>query len=161
MRRYSFVDGYRNDGIDPVVDLGDERLPEDNDDVQFLSADEFEFLPNEKSSDYTLLESSPDNERNEKENERAFSRKYKHRKKPNLEFLDFDASTRLNNEKRMTIRREDEDIDYEDGGANENNSAEIERSDISSKISGMYTEGGVVRPLKHEIDASGEFIALH
>ncbi|XP_029663204.1 uncharacterized protein LOC115235499 isoform X2 [Formica exsecta] len=156
MRRYSFVDGYRNDGIEPLMDLGDERLPEDNDDVQLLSADEFEFLPNEKSPDYTLLELSPDNERNDRENEIAFSRKYKHRKKPpSLEFLNFDASTRLNNEKRTMIRREDEDIDYEDGGADENNLAEIEGSDTSSKISGMYTEGGVVQPLKHEADASG------
>ncbi|CAL1676925.1 unnamed protein product [Lasius platythorax] len=163
MRRYSFVDGYRNNDIEPLEDLGDKRLPEDDNDdddknlydTQLLSANEYEILPNEKSPDYTLLEPFSDDERNEREYERAFSRKYKHRKKlPYLEFLDSDVSTRLDNEKRTAIGR-DEGLDYEDGGADENNSAEIEKSDAPSKISDMYTEGGVVRPLKHKADASG------
>ncbi|XP_072765719.1 receptor-type tyrosine-protein phosphatase-like N isoform X1 [Anoplolepis gracilipes] len=161
MRRYSFIDEYKNDDIEPLVDLEDRRWSENNDDknlfdAQLLSADEFEFLPNEKSPDYTLLKFSPDDEKNEREHERAFSRKYKHRKKPPIEFLDSDASTRLrqDNEKRTAIGR-DEDIDYEDNGTNENNSAEIEESDTSPKINDMYTEGGVVRPLKHKSEASG------
>ncbi|EFN65526.1 Receptor-type tyrosine-protein phosphatase N2 [Camponotus floridanus] len=159
MRRYSFVDGYRNDGIEPLKDLEDEKLPEENDDKnfynrQFLSADEFEFLPNEKSSDYTLLEPSSDDEKNEREYERAFSKKYKHRKKPpHLEFLDSDASTGLDNEKRTAIERDE--VDYEDGGTDENNSGELEESDTSSKLNDMYTEGGVMRPLRHKTDASG------
>lgn len=163
MRRYSFVDGYRNDDIEPLEE--DERLPEENDDKnfyngQFLSADELEFLPNEKSSDYTLLEPSSDDERSEREYEKAFSRKYKHRKKPlHLEFLDSDASTRLDNEKRTAIERDE--VNYEDSGTDENNSREIEESDTSSKLNDIYTEGGVVRPLRHKTDASGEFIIFN
>lgn len=166
MRRYSFIDGYRNDNIEPLEDLGDKILPEDvNDDddknlydTQLLSADEYEILPNEKSPDYTLLEPFSDDERNEREYERAFSRKYKHRKKPpRLEFLDSDESTKLENEKRTAIRREG--VEYEDSGTDENNSAEIERSD-DPKIGGMYTEGGVVS-LKPKADTSGEFIVLY
>lgn len=159
-RRYSFVDGYRNDGVEPLEDLEDERLSEENDDKnvynrQFLFANEF--LPNEKSSDYTLLQPSSDDERNEREYERVFSRKYKHRKKPpHREFLDSNASMRLDNEKRTAIARDE--IDYEDGGTDENNSGEIDESDTSSKLSDMYTEGGVVRPLRHKTDTSGEFM---
>ncbi|XP_029158182.1 uncharacterized protein LOC114930532 isoform X2 [Nylanderia fulva] len=158
MRRYSFIDGYKNDDIEPLEDVG-EISPEDvndNDDknlydTQLLPVDEYEILSNEKSPDYTLLEPFSDDERNEREYERAFSKKYKHRKKPpQFEFLDSDVSTK-DNEKRTVVGREG--VDYEDDGADENNSAEIERAD-DPKIGGMYTEGGIVS-LKHKADASG------
>ncbi|KAG5321895.1 PTPR2 phosphatase, partial [Pseudoatta argentina] len=149
-RRFSFIDDYQNDVTESLEDtLRDETLPEDDDenvsDTQLLSAN-LEFLQNEKSPDYTLLKPSSET------NERAFSRKYKHRKKPlRFEFSDTDVK------KGMMGR--DEDLDYGNSKINEENSANIERSDVdtSSKIREMYTEGGVVRPRKYKItsDASG------
>ncbi|EFN63600.1 hypothetical protein EAG_04874 [Camponotus floridanus] len=55
--------------------------------------------------------------------------------------------------KRTAIERDE--VDYEDGGTDENNSGELEESDTSSKLNDMYTEGGVMRPLRHKTDASG------
>lgn len=149
IRRFSFIDDYKNDVTESFENtLRDERLSEDENiyDAQLLSADNLEFLQNEKSPDYTLLKPSSD-----ETNERAFSRKYKHRKKPlRLEFSDAD------------VKRRDEDLDYENSKIDEENLAEIEKpdGDTSSKIRGMYTEGGVVRPTKYKIipDASGKFI---
>ncbi|TGZ55071.1 receptor-type tyrosine-protein phosphatase-like N [Temnothorax longispinosus] len=157
-RRFSFIDDYKNDVTESLEDtLRDEALSSEDDyentyDTQLLSADDLEFLQNEKSPDYTLLKPSSNDETNEREYERVFSRKYKHRKKPlHLKFSDADA-------KRTAIRR-DEDLDVENSEIDEENSAEIERpdGDISSKIRGMYTEGGIVRPTKYKItsDASG------
>lgn len=153
-RRFSF-DDYKNDVTESLEDtLRDETLSEDDYtyDTQLLS-DFDEFLQNEKSSDYKLLRPPSDDETNEREYERVFSRKYKHRKKPlRLEFSDADA-------KRTVIGGHDEDLDYENSEIDEENSA-IERSDgdSSSKI-GIYTEGGIVRPIQYEItsDASGKF----
>lgn len=153
-RRFIFIDNYKNDVTESLEDtLRDERLSENENiyDAQLLSADDLEFLQNEKSPDYTLLKPSDDD--NEREYERAFSRKYKHRKKPlRLEFSDADA-------KRAVIRR-DEDLGYENSEIDEENLAEKPNGDTSSEIRGMYTEGGVVRPTKHKItsDASGKFI---
>ncbi|XP_012061922.1 PREDICTED: receptor-type tyrosine-protein phosphatase N2, partial [Atta cephalotes] len=148
-RRFSFIDDYQNDVTESLEDtLRDETLPEDDNEnisnTQLLSAN-FEFLQNEKSPDYTLKPSS-------ETNERAFSRKYKHRKKPlRFEFSDTDV--------KKGMMGSDEDLDYENSEINEENSANSERSDVdtSSKIREMYTEGGVVRPRKYKItsDASG------
>ncbi|XP_011062953.1 PREDICTED: receptor-type tyrosine-protein phosphatase-like N isoform X1 [Acromyrmex echinatior] len=151
-RRFSFIDDYQNDVTESLEDtLRDETLPEDDEedenvsDTQLLSAN-LEFLQNEKSPDYTLLKPSSET------NERAFSRKYKHRKKPlRFEFSDTDV--------KKGVMGRDEDLDYGNSEINEENSANIERSDVdtSSKIREMYTEGGVVRPRKYKItsDASG------
>lgn len=158
-RRFSFMDDYKSDATESLGDtLKDETLSEadyeDTYDTQLLATDDLEFLQNEKSPDYTSLKPSDDDETNEREYERAFSRKYKHRKKPlRLESFDADA-------KRTMIGR-DKNLDYENGEIDEENSGEIERPDenISSKIRGMYTEGGIVRPTKYKItpDASGMF----
>lgn len=155
-RRFSFINDYKNDVTESLEDtLRDETLSEDDYEntynTQLLSADDLEFLQNEKSPDYTLLKPSSDDETNEREYERVFSRKYKHRKKPlRLKFFDVDA-------KKI---RHDEDLDYD--SEVEKNSAEVERSDgdVSSKMRGMYTEGGIVRPTKYKItsDASGKFM---
>lgn len=160
-RRFSFMDDYKNDVTESLEDtLKDETLSEDDYEdtynTQLLSANNLEFLQNEKSPDYTSLKPSDDDETNEREYERVFSRKYKHRKKPlHLEFFDADA-------KRTMIRR-DKDLDY-DSEIDEENSGEIERpdEDISSKIRGIYTEGGIVQPTKYKItsDASGKFTLL-
>jgi len=151
-RRFSFIDDYQNDVTESLEDtLRDETLPKDDDEnvsnTQLLSAN-LEFLQNEKSPDYTLKPSS-------ETNERAFSRKYKHRKKPlRFEFSDTDV--------KKGMMGSGEDLDYENNEINEENSANSERSDVdtSSKIREMYTEGGVVRPRKYKItsDASGKFI---
>ncbi|XP_018342350.1 PREDICTED: receptor-type tyrosine-protein phosphatase N2 isoform X1 [Trachymyrmex septentrionalis] len=148
-RRFSFIDDYQNDVTESLEDtLRDETLPENDDenisDTQLLSAN-LEFLQNEKSPDYTLLKPSSET------NERAFSRKYKHRKKPlRFKFSDTDVKTE--------VMGRDEDLDYGNSEINEENSANIERSDVdtSSKIREMYTEGGIVRPRKYKItsDAS-------
>lgn len=161
-RRFSFMDDYKSDVTESFKDtLKDETLSEDDYqdtyNTQLLSADDLEFLQNEKSPDYTSLKPSDDDETNEREYERVFSRKYKHRKKPmRLEFFDADA-------KRTMVRR-DEDFDYENSEIDEENLGGIEKSneDISSKIRGLYTEGGIVRPTKYKItpDASGKF-SLH
>ncbi|XP_014479416.1 PREDICTED: receptor-type tyrosine-protein phosphatase N2 isoform X2 [Dinoponera quadriceps] len=169
-RRYSFIDYRSGDDIDSLESaLRDEKLAETDEenpyDAQLLSADELEFLPNGKSPDYTLLNppstiEDESDERDEREYEKAFSRKYKHpRKLRDFEFLDAAAGMNLDNVKRTVIGR-DENLDYEDGGADEENSAEIERlpdddDDASSRVSGMYTEGGVVRPSKHETESDG------
>ncbi|XP_018395926.1 PREDICTED: uncharacterized protein LOC108774340 isoform X2 [Cyphomyrmex costatus] len=146
-RRFSFIDDYKNDVTESLVDtLRDETLSKDDDeniyDTQLLSAN-LEFLQNEESPDYTLLKPSSET------NERAFSRKYKHRKKPlRFEFSDADV-------KRGVMRR-DEDLDHENSKIDEENSANIEESDMNtSKIREMYTEGGVLRPRKHKIKSDG------
>lgn len=158
-RRFSFIDDYKNDVTESLEDtLRDETLSENDEnfyDTQLLSADDFEFLQNEKSPDYTLLEPSSVDETNEREDERTFSKKYKHRKKSlRLEFSDVDA--------KRTVIKHGEDLNHENGEIEEN-SSEIERPDEDTgKVShGMYTEGGVVRPTKYKItsDASGKFIA--
>ncbi|XP_067215133.1 receptor-type tyrosine-protein phosphatase N2 isoform X2 [Linepithema humile] len=156
-RRYSFVDRYGNGDVEDT--LADARLPEDNDenlyDAQLLSADALQFLPDEKSTDYTLLKPFPDDEKDEREYEREFSRKYKHRKKqPRLEFLNGDASTRVDGANGMMIKHNDEDLDYEDGGTDEAALEEIEGSETdgsdASKTSSMYTEGGIEQSLEHK-----------
>lgn len=155
-RRFSFVDDYKNDVTESLEDtLRGETLSDDDDEnnynTQLLSAN-LEFLQNEESPDYTLLKLKPSSD--SETNERAFSRKYKHRKEPLLfEFSDADAK------KTMNIR--DEDSDYENSEVDEDNSAEIEKPDGDALKIQIYTEGGVVRPTKHKIssDASGKFIA--
>lgn len=155
-RRFSYIDDYKSDVTESLEDtVRDDTLSEDDDeniyDTQLLSAN-LEFLQNEKSPDYALFKSPSD----AKTNERAFSRKYKHRKEPlSFEFSDADATRMM---------RRDEDPDYENGEIDQESSeTEIERpnEDTSSKIHGMYTEGGIVRPIKHKIssDATGKFIA--
>jgi len=156
-RRFSFIDDYKNDVTESLEDtLRDETLSVNNDEsiyhTPFLSAN-LEFLQNEKSPDYILLKPS-----DAETNERAFSRKYKHpaQKKPQrFEFSDADV--------KRTMIRHDEDFDYKNSEIDEENSAEIEKSnrDTSSKIRGMYTEGGIVQPKKHKItsDTSSKFIA--
>lgn len=183
-RRYSFVD-YRNDNqdVDQFEDtLRNERLSEDDRneenenlyDTQLSSVnDELEYLPNEKSSDYALSNPTSPDERDEHEYEKAFSRKYKHpkTKPPRLEFLDVTGATKLDNTKSGIIGNlwsdrsdyEDEDyVDYEDGNsANKKNLTEIDElvdDDTSSKSNEMYTEGGIVRPLKHEAAPDGKFM---
>ncbi|XP_036143602.1 receptor-type tyrosine-protein phosphatase N2 isoform X2 [Monomorium pharaonis] len=154
-RRFSFTDDYKNYVTESLENtFRDGTLSEDDEnvyDTQLLSADDFEFLQNEKSPDYMLLESSSDDETNEKAYERAFSRKYKHRKKPlRLEFSDVDA--------KRTVIKHGEDFNQENDKINEENASEIERFDGNTeKIREMYTEGGIVRPTKHKItsDASG------
>lgn len=153
-RRFSFIDDYKNDVTESLADtLKDKTLSEDDEtiyDTQFLSAEDLEFLRNEKLPDYTLLEPSSDDETNEREYERAFSRKYKHRKKPlRLEFSDVDA--------KRTVTKLNEDLNHENGEIDEDKS-EIERPDEGTeKIREMYTEGGVVRPTIYKIksDTSG------
>ncbi|XP_011688664.1 PREDICTED: uncharacterized protein LOC105450504 [Wasmannia auropunctata] len=145
-RRFSFIDDYemKNDVTESLEDtLRDKNGDENIYDTQLLSTN-LEFLQNVKSPDYMLLKPSSDAETNE----RTFSRKYKHRKKPlRFEFSDADA-------KRTMIRR-NEDLDYENSEMDKENSAE--RFEDTSKIRGMYTEGGVVRPTEYKIisDASG------
>lgn len=164
-RRYSFIDYRNDDDIDSLEDtLRNEKLSENNDEnpfeAQLLSADELEFLSNEKSPDYTSLNPSFTDKSDEREYEKTFSRKYKHpRKRPSLEFLDASGSMSLDSVKRTVIEH-DENLDYEDGGGDEENSTEIEGlidDDASSKVRGMYTEGGVVRPSKHETESDGRF----
>ncbi|XP_032683793.1 receptor-type tyrosine-protein phosphatase N2 isoform X2 [Odontomachus brunneus] len=161
-RRYTFIDYRNGDDIDPLEDaLRDEKLSDNDENPygQLLPVDELEFLPNEKSPDYTLLNPPSSDESDERENEKAFSRKYKHlRKLPSLEFLDGADPTDLDNVKRTIIRR-DENLEYM---GDEENSAEIERlpddddDDAAPlEVSGMYTEGGVVRPSKHETKSDG------
>ncbi|XP_025155504.1 receptor-type tyrosine-protein phosphatase N2 isoform X1 [Harpegnathos saltator] len=161
-RRYSFIDYRNDDDIDPFENsLRDEKLSENDDenpyDVQLLSP-ELEFLPGEKSPDYMLLNPSSTDDESDEKYEKAFSRKYKPRKLPSFEFLDTAGATSLDNVKKTIIRR-DENLDYEDGGANEENSAEMENlsddDDASSKVNGMYTEGGIIRPSKHETELDG------
>lgn len=160
-RRYSFVDRYRNDDVEDT--LANTKLPEDNSEnlynAQLLSADALQFLPDEKSPDYTLLKSFPDDEKDdEREYERVFSRKYKHRREqPRLEFLGDDA--RMDSAKRI----KHEDLDYEDGETDDEALKEIEGSEIDdsdAKASGMYTDGGIEQSLKHKAasDAAGKFI---
>ncbi|XP_011875923.1 PREDICTED: uncharacterized protein LOC105566484 isoform X2 [Vollenhovia emeryi] len=160
-RRFSF-DDYKNDVTESLEDtLRDETSRSGDDyentyDTQLLSADDLEFLQNEKSPDYTLLKPSDDDddddETSEREYERVFSRKYKHRKKPPLLEFSSDADA-----KKTEIER-DEDLNYENGEIDEENSGEIERpdEDISSRIRRIYTEGGIVRPTRYKItsDAS-------
>lgn len=160
VRRYSLID-YRNDRIEPLENIStDETSAEDDEDdyynTQSSSADELEFLPNEKSLDYASLR-FPADERNERESEKAFSKKYKHlRKLPRLEFLDA-AATKLDNAKRTTARH-NEELDYDEYGVDEKNSEEIEKLDASSD--GIYTEGGLVQPSKYKSEANtgGKFI---
>lgn len=153
-RRFSFIDDYKNDVTESLEKTLRDKTEDDYEntyDTQLLSADDLEFLQSEKSPDYTLLKPSDDDETNEREYERVFSRKYKHRKKPlHLEFSDADA-------KRTVVRR-DGDFDDETSEIDEENS-EIEKSDgdISSKIREMYTEGGIVRPTKYKITSDGKF----
>ncbi|KAL6260058.1 hypothetical protein P5V15_007597 [Pogonomyrmex californicus] len=156
-RRFSFID-YKNDVTESLDDtLRNERLPENDKNIydeQSLSADELEFLENEKSPDYTLLKPSSSDETNERKYERAFSRKYKHKKEPSrLEYFDAEA--------KRTIKR-DEDLDYENSEIHEENSAESKKPDedtwkLRGTKYGMYTEGGIVQPTKHKItsDTSG------
>lgn len=161
-RRYTFIDYRSSDDIDMLEGtLTDEKLPENEDEdsySQLLSVEELEFLTNEKSPDYILLNPSSSDESDEREYEKTFSRKYKHPKKlPLLKFLDAAGPTSLENVKRTMIGR-DENLDYEDGGTDEENSVKIERllddnDDIPTKVSGMYTEGGIVRPSKHETES--------
>lgn len=166
-RRYSFVDRYENDDIEDT--LADARLSEDNGenlyDAQLSSTDVLQFLPDEKSPDYTLLKPFPDDEKNEREYERVFSRKYKHRKKqPHLEFLDGDASTSEDNAKETVIKDDDEDLDYEDGGLGEKAlEIEVEGSetdDSDAKTSNMYNEETIEQSLKRKAasDAAGKFV---
>lgn len=155
-RRYSFIDDYRNDDVESYGDTSrNERLPENNN--ENLYDDELEFSPNEKSPDYTLLKPTSSDDTDEKEYERTFSRKYKHRKQlPLLEFLDNNPTT--DNTKDTVIGRDD--LDYDDEAV-DGDSAKIEKSDASTKAGRMYTEGGVVRPSKHKsaLDRSGgEFV---
>lgn len=157
-RRFSFIDDYKNDVTESLENTLRDKTEDDYENTydRQLLPDDLEFLQSEKSPDYTLLNPSDDDddERNEREYERVFSRKYKHRKKPlHLEFSDANA-------KRTVVRRDD-DFDDETSEIDEENSTEIEKSDgdISSKIREMYTEGGIVRPTKYKItsDASSKF----
>lgn len=163
-RRYSVIE-YGNDGdVDLLEDaLNDERLSEGGDDNgngnlyevtgQLLPADGLEFLS--KSPDYVLEKSIADDTA-DREYEKAFSRKYKHRKKPlSFKFLRTGAS-------RSDDAKKTEGFDYEVGGAEES-SAEIERpdDDASPRIGGgLYTEGGIVRPLKHKIEQDGKRVSI-
>lgn len=138
-RRYSFIDGYGNDNAQDTSPI---------DELEFLNKHTQSF------SDYPLMKPSDDDDdddEGDEEYERAFSRKYKHWKKlPRLELLDVDPA-RQDNAKRTVMIRHGEGLDYENNGSDEN-SAEIERFDteVPSEMSGIYTEGGVVRPSKHK-----------
>ncbi|XP_070524678.1 receptor-type tyrosine-protein phosphatase N2 isoform X1 [Cardiocondyla obscurior] len=158
-RRFSIIDDYKNDVIEDHSlenTLTDETLPDDymnSYDTQLLSKNDFEFLPNEKSSDYTLLEStSSDDETNDREYEKVFSRKYKHRKQPT------DDEFSVENADKTAI--ESDDFDYENSQIDEENleRPEIEKpsEDISPKIHEMYTEGGIVRPTNYKITPDAE-----
>jgi len=96
-----------------------------------------------------------DDEKDDEEYEKAFSRKYKHWRK--LSRL-FDADSA----RRDSLIRHDEDLDYENDDVDQENSMEIEKlnTEAPSEMSAIYTEGGVVRPSKHETmpGATGESV---
>ncbi|KAH0952603.1 hypothetical protein HN011_005181 [Eciton burchellii] len=152
MRRYIFINGYNKD--DTTDTSEDEESYEDNDNENLYNeplshSNKLEFLNKhmQSFSDYPLMKSSDDDddEKDDEEYEKAFSRKYKHWRK--LSRL-FDADSA----RRDSLIRHDEDLDYENDDVDQENSMEIEKlnTEAPSEMSAIYTEGGVVRPSKHE-----------
>jgi len=159
MRRYIFINGYNNDDIKDTSE--DEESYEDNDNENLYNElshnDKLEFLNNhmQSFSDYPLMKSSDDDDdKKDEKYEKAFSRKYKHWRKLSRLF-DADSARRDN------MNRRDEDLDYENDDIDQN-SMEIEKlnTEAPSEMSAIYTEGGIVRPSKHETmpDATGESV---
>jgi len=163
MRRYIFINGYNNDDIKDTSE--DEESYEDNDNENLnyneplSTSDKLEFLNKhmQSFSDYPLMKSSDDDDEDDEkdeEYEKAFSRKYKHwRKLPRL----FDADSA----RRDNVISND-DLDYENDDVDRENSMEIEKlnTEAPPEMSAIYTEGGVMRPSKHETmpGATGESV---
>ncbi|XP_017796150.1 PREDICTED: receptor-type tyrosine-protein phosphatase N2 isoform X1 [Habropoda laboriosa] len=109
---------------------------ENVDNIDTLTADELEYLVNDKSDDYANSQKDKGEEDNlDVEYEKEFSRKYKPRK---FELPDKDSFI-LANVKRNSKNDYDSD-DYDDV-----NDDELPQEDSSSIENGIYTEGGLVQ----------------